>query len=121
MEESIFRLPNSYTDDGVVESYTFIGSQDFLDDNNFPRIKNVDDHRVLAKKRIRNNGSTKYSIRLDTSNRKLFNPNIYDINARIENTRTVFKTVNSKTFNMYINFLKTKNQSWLLNAERESE
>jgi hypothetical protein len=32
-----------------------------------------------------------------------------------------FKDVNYKTFDLYVNFLKTKNVAWLHNAEREAE
>jgi hypothetical protein len=120
-EEFIFKLKSETNDGSIVESYTFIGYEDFTDADNCPRINKEDDNRVLAKKRIRNNGSTRYSIKLDNSNRKLFNPTIYDINAKLENKKPVFKNVNMKTFSLYINFLKSKNQSWLLNAERESE
>lgn len=119
-EDFIFRLKTN-EQETTIESYTFIGYEDFIDSDNCPRITDENDNRVLAKKRTRENGSTRYSIKLDSSTRKLFNPILYDINAKLENTKIVFKNVNHKTFNLYINFLKTKNQSWLLNAERESE
>lgn len=120
-EDFIFRLKNNNEEETTTESYTFIGYEDFIDTDNYPRVTDENDNRTLAKKRIRQNGSTRYSIKLDSSTRKLFNPILYDINAKLENTKPVFKSVNHKTFNLYINFLKTKNQSWLLNAERESE
>lgn len=120
-EDFIFRLKPNNTEESIVELYTFIGNEDFIDDKNYPRITKETDNRVLAKKRIRENGSTRYSIKLDSSTRKLFNPIVYNIDSKLENMKPVFKSVNHKTFNLYINFLKTKNQSWLLNAERESE
>jgi hypothetical protein len=120
-EDFIFKLKRNNEELATVEYYTFIGHEDFIDDDNYPRIKKEEDNRILAKKKIRENGSTRYSIKLDSSTRKLFNPIMYDINSKLENVKPVFKSVNSKTFNLYINFLKTKNQSWLLNAERESE
>ena len=120
-EDFIFKIKDSDEHTTTIESYTFTGFEDFIDDNNCPRINQDNDNKVLAKKKTRENGSTRYSIKLDSSSRKLFNPLLYNINAKLENIKPVFKSVNSKTFNLYITFLKTKNQSWLLNAERESE
>lgn len=121
VEENFIFSPLQYEDKETIESYTFIGFEDFIDDNNYPRINQDNDTRVLAKKKIRENGSVRYSIKLDSSSRRLFNPLVYDINAKLQNIKPVFKSVNHKTFNLYIVFLKTKNQAWLLNAERENE
>lgn len=82
---------------------------------------------VCAKKTHRSDGSIKYQIKLDRSS-KLYNPF-----SSLDNDKTnkdifindvcrqdhKFKEVNQKAFDWYIQFLDTKNISWLNNAERE--
>jgi hypothetical protein len=90
--------------------------------------RNNDDDKVYAKKIQRSDASLKYLIRLDPS-AKLFNPlSIYDQTDKrpiteflnsVCRTNKKFKEVNSKTFELYLKFLSTKNISWLHNAERE--
>ncbi len=109
------------------ELYTLIDHQDFIDSDNNPRAKN-DNDQVLAKKIIRDDGSIKYMVKRDGSG-KLYNPiSIYGQNVSRSTTfldKTCkdfkFRTVNMKIFEYYISFLKTKNLSWLYNAEREAE
>lgn len=119
---------NMQTEDGdTIELYTLIDDHDFTDDANNPRSKK-DDDRVLAKKFFRKDGTIKFMIKRDGSG-KLFNPlSIYgDNQSRAANflDKTCkdfkFRTVNMKIFEYYVNFLKTKNLSWLYNAEREAE
>jgi hypothetical protein len=110
----------------VVEYYTLSGNEDFFDDDQMPRL-NTDSNRVYAKKTIRDNGTARYSIRLSLSN-KLYDPtsqygldktkSFLDSTVRSENR---FKNVGPKVFDMYLVFLKTKNASWLHNAQREDE
>lgn len=95
---------------------------DFMDDKGYPQ-KKSDSREVTAKKIIKQDGSYQYLIRLDT-NGKLYNPiSIYDDNVskRPYRNNDRFQNVNLKTFEYYINFLKTKNISWFNNAEREAE
>ena len=110
----------------LVEYYTVSGEQDFFDDQQMPRLKK-DCDKVCAKKSIKNNGKTKYLVKLSL-NSKLYNPlskyGLEQSRSFLDNTvrpANKFKTVNHKTFNLYLDFLKTKNNSYLLNAERESE
>ena len=131
MEDYIFKPNSIYADELVdrkdyLELYTLSGQEDYIDSRSNPRV-NTDGDNVLAKRLLRNNGTTKYSIRLD-SNNKLFNPiSIYDKNntknflERVCRSDNKFTEVNAKTFEMYIQFLKTKNVAYLHNAERESE
>ncbi len=107
------------------EFYSIIGSQDFLDSKNNPRVSLEDDIKVVAKKIYRDDGSIRYSIKYE--NGKFINPiSIYG--SKIENTfldricksNDKFKEVNLKVFEMYLKFLKTKNTAWLNNAERET-
>ena len=109
------------------EYYTLSGLEDFQDDLNNPRIKNSEDTKILAKKIIRDNNHIKFSIKLG-NNGKIYNPiSIYgeekksNFLDRICRNSNKFKEVNSKAFDLYIKFLKTKNIAWLHNAEREME
>ena len=103
------------------EYYVFLGNEDFVDENNNLR-SNIDDDRVLAKKIYRDDGSYKLMIKCD-SRSKPFNPD----NKFKAGNQTVasyqngyrFYTVNEKAFEYYLRFLQTKNNSWLLNTERE--
>jgi hypothetical protein len=110
----------------IDEFYTMVGDQDYRDDNNNPRLLKDDNKKTLAKKIFTEN-KTKYLVKMNTDG-KLHNPlsvvskqkmtsNFLDRKCR----EPKFKTVSNKTFNMYINFLRTKNLSWLYNADREAE
>lgn len=109
----------------IKELYTLIEQEDFLDNNNNPRIQSENDKRIMAKK-IKNQNKTKYLIKLDNSG-KFYNP-ISPISSikptkilqTISLTEDRFKEVNENSFNMYLNFLRSKNISWINNAERES-
>lgn len=118
-----------FSQDGLNKSistnqyYTLVGQEDFIDDDNNPRIKNDSDDRVLAKKTVRT--KLKYSIKIDNAG-KFYNPlspisSVKPIKIlqtiSIPNSR--FKEVNKTVFNMYLNFLRSKNIAWINNAERE--
>jgi hypothetical protein len=112
--------------DGDQNSYfTITDHADFTDNDGNKRTVN-DNENVYAKRIIREDNSIKYSIKIDTKG-KLFNPiSIYgqdQSNNFLDKTckDSKFRTVNFKTFEMYIKFLNTKNLSWLYNAEREAE
>ena len=115
------------TEPDNVELYTLMDNHDVVDDTNNPRSKQ-DTDKVLAKKFFRENGTIKFMIKRDSSG-KLFNPlSIYgDSKSRASNflDKTCkdfrFRTVNMKIFEYYVNFLRTKDLSWLYNAEREAE
>lgn len=108
------------------EFYTIYGDQDFFDENNNPRLSN-DNDKTLAKKVFTEN-KAKYLVKLDT-NGKFFDPtNILAKDSGSKNnflSRTCkqpkFKPVSQETFVLYLNFLKTKNLSWLYNANRGDE
>lgn len=102
--------------------YTLVGQEDFIDDENNPRLKK-DDSRVLAKKTLQN--KLKYLIKLDNAG-KFYNPmspissiKPIKILQTISVSDTRFKEVNQTAFNMYLNFLRSKNIAWINNAERE--
>lgn len=123
---NIYKQDLDIDDNALIEEYyTLLGEEDFIKDNK--SMRNHDDSKVYAKRIQRKDGSFKNLIRL-TSNSKLYNPlSIYGqekANAFLDRTcksNNKFKTVNDKAFNWYLQFLSTKNISWLYNAEREVE
>lgn len=103
--------------------YTLFGRHDYIDDEQNPRLNSETDE-AFAKTVIANN-KTKFFIKTGLYG-KVYNP----IGLYSENTHSKFlhksgkpawnfKEVNSKVFNMYVSFLRTKNLAWLNNAERE--
>tara|TARA_B110000503_G_C7082473_1_gene385785 strand:+ start:439 stop:831 length:393 start_codon:yes stop_codon:yes gene_type:complete len=107
------------------EFFTLSGNEEFtLQDT--PRRHIVDD-QVYAKRIQRKDGTYKLSIRTATDG-KLYNPmSIYGEEKKstlldnICKSNEKFRTVNSKAFDLYIQFLSSKNLAYLFNAERESE
>ena len=106
-----------------VECYTVIGSQEYFDENDRPRID--DEEKALAKSVCIDNRSPRYYIKVGTYG-KIYNPiGLYSEGhsekflAKIGRKQFEYKEVNKKIFDMYINFLTTKNLAWLNNAERE--
>ncbi len=105
--------------------YGIIQDYDFVDKENNPRINLEKDPRVLAKIKYKADGKEKFLIRIDNS-KKLFNPSL----PLSENKRdklleqygadsSCFKEVSQRVFDYYVTFLRTANQSWIHNAERE--
>jgi len=128
MNEYLFS-PNknkSVNESNTIEYFTISGNQDYYDNEQMPRLSSPSD-LVYAKKVINSEGITRYFIRLSLSN-KLYDPtspygldktkSFLDSTVRDPDR---FKAVNQKTFTLYLSFLKTKNTSYLHNAERESE
>lgn len=132
MEDYIFKPTSRYSNtetnnnNEIIEYYTIKDSESYLDERGFPRLEK-DGDEVYAKRFLRKNGTTKYTVRLDSKS-KLYNPisiygkendkNFLDRVCRSDNK---FTEVNGKVFDMYITFLRTGNVSYLYNAERESE
>jgi hypothetical protein len=79
-------------------------------------------------------GTTKYFIKTDTSY-KLYNPfSVYDNKLMIDQNNHVnflnkickknkhkYVRVNQKCFELYLTYIRNKNTSWLLQAQRELE
>jgi hypothetical protein len=110
----------------VDEFYTIVGEHDYYDSDNNPRASE-DCKKTLAKKLFNENKKPRYFIKINTAG-SLHNPlsivsqqklagNFLDKKCR----NPKFKSVSKKTFDMYINFLRTKNLSWLYNSNRECE
>jgi hypothetical protein len=109
--------------DNTIGLYTLLGHQDFIDDNNKPRLKQ--DSKLTYAKCSTKNDTTKYYIKVGTYGR-IFNPiglfsegKSNKFVAKIGKKEFEFKEVNQKIFDMYTTFLATKNIAWLNNAERE--
>jgi hypothetical protein len=118
--------------------YCLFGLEDFIDAEGCPRIRDADSPQISAKK-IQNKkpkhfNSTsqyfRYYIKCDPNN-KLFNPiKIYSSVSNKPKSKFVdkvcksewsFKEVDKFIFDKYIQFLLTKNISWLKEAERDSK
>lgn len=126
MDEFIFEHKQSVVNHEN-EFYTLIGLEDFKDKSNNPRISDENNSKVLAKKIVREDSSIRFSVKLG-GNGKMYNPvSIYgeeksnNFLDRICRNNNKFRDVNSKAFDLYVKFLKTKNVAWLNNAEREME
>lgn len=107
----------------IVHFYTMLGDHDFIDKDNRPR-SNDENNKVVAKS-VETKNNTKYFIKIGTYG-KVFNPigmfsegNNNKFLAKIGRKEWEFKEVNPKIFDLYLNFLTTKNIAWLNNAERE--
>jgi hypothetical protein len=114
-----------------------MGSHDFLDNDGFPRLSEDNHSNAVAKiifskksKHFENLQKIypRFYIKLDP-NSKIFNPkkilssieekdSLSFINS-ICKTNWEFKEVTSQIFQKYITFLKTKNISWLKDAQRD--
>jgi hypothetical protein len=105
------------------EFYTITGTEDYKDNDNNPRLSEETD-QVLAKKVYRADGTHKNYIKINI-NGNIYNPiSLYGDKTssfldRVCKPGSKFREVNQKVFDMYISFLRTKNTSWLHNAERE--
>lgn len=115
--------------------YTKKGYENYLDDNGDPRL-NEDCDKVYAKvvkdKPSKNFTDKKrvgfsYYIK-STPDKILYNPTEnYSIDPKVKKSfvnkicksELKFLEVSESVFNMYINFLKTENNQWLIKAQRE--
>lgn len=126
-ENCIFTQPNHKkdikTDNIINHYYTILGEHDFMSSDNKPEAK-TESKKVVAKS-VDKNGSCKFYIKVGTYG-KIFNPmglfsegKSNKFIAKIGKKEFEFKEVNKKIFDLYLNFLSTKNIAWLNNAERE--
>ena len=124
------------TDEETTEGYfyTIKGQETFIDKQNFPRINGdlttvKEDSKVFAYKvqYTNPNGheSEKYYVKRGKHGR-LFNPiglfsegNSGKIMKHSGKLEWTLQSVNQKCFDYYINFLRTRNEAHLSNAERQ--
>ena len=113
-----------------VEIFTFKGSEDYLDADQYPMLDIEEDVDAFTL-------ADAYAIRINSGSRirhyvkrgkygKLFNPiGMYSEGTERKQHRHAgkpaweFKETSEKIFNYYIKFLRSKNAAWLNNAERE--
>lgn len=131
---AIFNATNTQTDEN--KFFCLSGYEEFLDKDGFPCLSDENAENVVAKiihsKKPRHFDNTRayprYYIKLDP-NSKIFNPkptlstvqdkNSLDfINATCKQQWN-FQEVTPQIFQKYIMFLKTKNLSWLKDAQRD--
>lgn len=123
MENKFILDKNKITSNAEYKYYTLIGQHSEIDEEGFP-VVNKEGNSAFAKK-MTNDGKTRFFIKVGTHG-KIYNPiGLYSEGtsnkflARAGKKAWDFKEVNSKVFDMYINFLRTKNTAWLTNAQRE--
>lgn len=104
------------------EYYTVIGKQTYIDTNKNPRVP--DQKSALAYTKL-SEQDKQYYIKVGLYG-KIYNPiGLYSEGkankflSKVGKAEYNFTRVNQKVFDMYINFLRTKNIAWLNNAERE--
>jgi len=117
--------------------YCLSGSEDYVDQDGYPRLydENMDNAvaKVVFTKKPKhfddsNKSYGRYYVKLDP-NSKIFNPkkilspveekNSLSFINLVCKTEWVFREVTPQIFQKYITFLKTKNLSWLKDAQRD--
>jgi hypothetical protein len=103
--------------------FTVLGKHDFFDESKNPRTN--DEKKAYAYYKNNEEGDTQYYIKVGLYG-KVFNPiGLYSEGrankflSKVGKNEFTFTRVNQKVFDMYVNFLRTKNIAWLNNAERE--
>lgn len=121
---NMFFQQNAEPPNKTYEYYTILGDHDYLDDNGKPRSKE-ENAKVVAKTITTDDKPTRYYIKVGTYG-KIYNPiglfsegNNTKFLSKIGRKQFEFKEVNYKVFDLYVNFLTSKNIAWLNNAERE--
>lgn len=117
--------------------YTLMGSQDFLDDEGFPRVESKDNKKIYAKSTLSkkpknivsksNLGvdkvSYRYYISINSINEAYdpTNPNQPKASfiQRTCKSNSQFLEVNEYIFSKYINFLKSSNARWIKEINRD--
>lgn len=102
--------------------YTIFGNHSSLDEENNPLTESKEQSLAYIKYAA---NESQYYIKVGLHG-KVFNPiGLFSEGkqnkflAKVGKNEYNFAKVNSKVFNMYLNFLRTKNIAWLNNAERE--
>lgn len=123
-DQFMFHQQNSPPVNRTCHYYTMLGNHEFLDENDRPCLKE-ENNSVFAKSVQVDNKPLRYYIKVGTYG-KIYNPiGLYSEGkntkflSKIGRKQFEFKEVNQKIFDLYINFLTTKNLAWLNNAERE--
>jgi len=122
MDNNIFHISKKDEQPPSFTYYTILGQQDYLNEDGFPII--LKKNNALAYTKTINN-DIQYFLKTGIYG-KIYNPmGLYSEGksnkfiAKIGKNEYNFTRVNQKVFDMYLNFLKSKNIAWLNNAERE--
>jgi hypothetical protein len=135
MKSSNF-IHQSNTDTNTTKFYSLLGHEDYIDELGDPRIKNAQSPHIVAKcvsnlkpKHFQDTDNHYTFYILATPNNVLFNPiekyspivdkRQFDFIDKTCKNKWTFKQVSQITFSKYLSFLKTKNLSWLKEAERD--
>jgi len=104
----------------TITHYTVIGDHDSIQDNK----PITNDERKSLAKTIETNGNTRYFVKIGAYG-KLYNPiGMYSEGkdkkflSKIGKNQFEFKQVNMKVFDLYVEFLRSRNVAWLNNAQR---
>jgi len=125
MDSDLFQINKSKNQETYTYTYyTLFGQHEDLDNEGNPTT--TDEKRGYAYARINDQNQTaNYFIKIGLYG-KIFNPiGLYSEGkenkflSKIGKSEYNFTKVNQKIFDMYLNFLRTKNLAWLNNAERE--
>jgi len=124
-DQFIYRQNTTSTDTNRIECfYTILGDHDFIDENKKPRA-NKENELVVAKSSQYGTNPKRYFVKVGAHG-KLYNPiglysegNNNKFMSKIGRKEWEFKEVNQQIFDLYSNFLTTKNIAWINNAERE--
>lgn len=123
---------NDAAEEGTIV-YTIFGKHDDVDQDGKPIIFDVeyeDDSTLIAERRdeayakvVVGQDRNRYYVKQGPHG-KLFNPvSLYakgtETRKRAGESVWKYREVNKKVFDLYTQFLKTKNTAWLTNAERE--
>lgn len=119
---SIYSIKETGDDsDTSVVFYTILGEDSMFDSDGYPITNN--ESKAFAKKVYKNQLS--YYLKVGPNGR-LYNPmgmfsegSQNKFLTRLGKPEWKFTKVNHKVFDMYLNFLKTKNTAWLNTAQRE--
>jgi hypothetical protein len=107
-----------------VIAFTINGKADYYDTEDYPIVEDENDIRCHAKI-VQVGDSYRYFVKVGKTGR-LYNPiGLFDENQQNKQMRHAarpqwqMRQTKKKVFEYYLEFLKTKNPSWLHNAERE--
>jgi len=121
--DNIFKINNLKEEtESEYTYYTLLGKHCAVDQSGYP-LTDTKEKSMAYTKNINNN--IQYYLKVGLYG-KIFNPmGLYSEGkqnkflSKIGKNEYNFTKVNQKVFDMYLNFLKSKNIAWLNNAERE--
>jgi hypothetical protein len=105
--------------------FTLSGKEDLIDEDGYPILTSNKVDLICAK--LNSDGDHhRYFVRRDGDG-SFYNPSgLYSegymtrTGRRVSKPELDFRTVNKNVFYLYLQFLKTKNEAWLRNAERSA-